>query len=420
MPTARFKIVTVGLTPRAHATLESLLQKNAPPAWSLVDDTAAADIGIVDLDAENSKQLFDVYRARFSGPTLTLAALDPGLDDAIWVSKPVKMSALLAALGAAIERIAAAGVALKYETKQEPATVAEPTNAATTKVSQCVQRDSAIVMAAPTDTASADTSKMPASPVTKQSIADTNPRDVAQAAGMTQTERRRHPSYGSLNNQAYVDPTQRHLCFYDPEDYFQAALRRGIDMATSENLPVRIILGDVDKGISVFPSHDCVQSEVREHFLRSLSMVKGGNATTDFELLSAGTRPIATSAEPRLQTTSTLMWKVALWSAMGRIPIGSDPERLVELAYWPNFTRIFLPRHAIRIAALWSQHPMSLFDTATILNIEYRYVFSFYSAASATGAVTFAHGQQPSTTIRNRLGQQRFFGRLLYYLGSRD
>jgi len=415
-----FKLITVGLDPDVRTTLEAVLRKNAPPAWLFVDDMAVADIGIVDLDAHDSTQLLGVYRARCSGPTLVLAVGDPGLDDAIWVSKPLKPAALLAALGTAIERIATAGMARGVVSTPEFAPKVECANDVATKTSKGTQIDAASAADTTADTVADNTSPFTVSPANKQHLTDKNLRDIAKAAGLTQTERRRHPSYGSIENQAYLDPTQCHLCFYDPKDYLQDTLRRGIDMARSENLPVRIMLGHDNNGISVFPTHDCVQSEVREHFLRSLSMVKGGNAIATFQYLSAGTRLTGTSAEPRLQTTSTLMWKVALWSAMGRVPTGTDPERPVKLAYWPNFTRIFLPHHAIQIAALWSHHPTSLFKTADMLGIEHRYVFSFYSAASAIGAVTFAHGGQPSTTMRDHTGQQHSSSRLLNYLGSRD
>jgi hypothetical protein len=79
------------------------------------------------------------------------------------------------------------------------------------------------------------------------------------------------------------------------------------------------------------------------------------------------------------------LWKLACWTSMGRYPKGLDHTKPVYLKNWPNFTRLLVTPHALRIAALLVQHPRTMGDVAQKLNIKPQYVFIFISAACAIG-----------------------------------
>jgi hypothetical protein len=83
------------------------------------------------------------------------------------------------------------------------------------------------------------------------------------------------------------------------------------------------------------------------------------------------------------QSLDSFLWKMALWTSRGKIPKGADLSRNIVLLHWPNFTRLILTPHAMEISALWIAQPQSLLDTAKLLEIPQRYVFSFFSAACA-------------------------------------
>jgi hypothetical protein len=85
------------------------------------------------------------------------------------------------------------------------------------------------------------------------------------------------------------------------------------------------------------------------------------------------------------------LWKVALFTSKGRLPRGVDLEQGFFLKRWPGMTRLMLPPHAMRIAAMLTQRPYSLFDVARQMNVRQQYVFAFVSAAHALGLI----GQQP-------------------------
>ena len=85
------------------------------------------------------------------------------------------------------------------------------------------------------------------------------------------------------------------------------------------------------------------------------------------------------------ETLDAFLWKVALWTYRGRLPAETQVDKRVYLIHWPNLTRLHPVPEAMRIAALWSEQPMTLGYTATTLGVPQRYVFAFYSAAHTIG-----------------------------------
>jgi len=80
-------------------------------------------------------------------------------------------------------------------------------------------------------------------------------------------------------------------------------------------------------------------------------------------------------------------WTLTLMAARGRVPIDTDLSAKVKLRQWPNMTRLQTFPNSMRIASLWSREPISLLESATVLGIPQRYVFTFYSAVNALALV---------------------------------
>lgn len=99
--------------------------------------------------------------------------------------------------------------------------------------------------------------------------------------------------------------------------------------------------------------------------------------------------PYATGPAPMetwlSETVDSLLWKLALWTYQGRLPIDTQLDRRVYLVQWPNFTRLHPVPNAMRMAALWTEQPMSLLYTAKLLQVPQRQVFAFYSASHTIG-----------------------------------
>lgn len=426
-------VALIGVSSRSRAVLDMFFSTQAGHLCRLVDDLAKAQVGIVDLDGPQASTTFAAYRREFQGPTLALSVRDPELDDAVWLAKPVRPTELLAALTAFQKpasqpapppNVDAPPSALNTMQAPEADSGSESTVVTEIEQNQTIDQVATNTQAPATEPATtvADDAPPPesASKPASTSVVEDDAKDVRRAAGLAETERRRHPSYGTLDDDIYKDSAQCRRCFYDPMDYFQGALQKALAMAGDEQLPVRIHLQADDRGLTIFPGRHSVQSEIREHLLRSLSMVRGGGDSVTFELLPADTEPASSVGDARLQTEFGLLWKVALWSSLGRAPIGADPQRPVTLLRWPNFTRIFITKHAIPIATLWSQRPTSLLDTARLLGIEHRYVFSFFAATTAVGIVGYVDAADQVQAPDGKQVQRGILGRLLTYLGARD
>lgn len=80
-----------------------------------------------------------------------------------------------------------------------------------------------------------------------------------------------------------------------------------------------------------------------------------------------------------------LMWQAAFFASDGRLMVGCYRDDVVELTYWPNFTRLPMSPNSLRIAALLSSHPTSVMLATRLLKIEREELYQFYSAARCSG-----------------------------------
>lgn len=80
-----------------------------------------------------------------------------------------------------------------------------------------------------------------------------------------------------------------------------------------------------------------------------------------------------------------LMWMAAFYASQGRLMQGCYRDDVVELEYWPNLSRLPHTPNTMRIAALLSRHPTSIFFATRLLKVEPGEMYQFYSAARAAG-----------------------------------
>ena len=86
-----------------------------------------------------------------------------------------------------------------------------------------------------------------------------------------------------------------------------------------------------------------------------------------------------------IENTTAFLWRLAIWTYGTHLPVGTDIDKPVYLARWPNLTRMLALPDAMRIAALWTMQPMTLTFTAETLHIPVNNVYTFYSAAYSIG-----------------------------------
>lgn len=80
-----------------------------------------------------------------------------------------------------------------------------------------------------------------------------------------------------------------------------------------------------------------------------------------------------------------LMWQAAFYTSKGRLIEGCYRDDVVELEFWPNLSRLPHGPNTMRIAALLSRHPTSIFFATRLLKVEAAEMYQFYSAARLAG-----------------------------------
>ena len=100
-----------------------------------------------------------------------------------------------------------------------------------------------------------------------------------------------------------------------------------------------------------------------------------------------------------------LMWKAGFYASSGRMMEGCYRDDVVEVMFWPNFTRIPSTPNSIRLAALLSSYPTSIALAYRFLHIDKAEAYQFYAAARCAGlarAVNRSPEEPPLKPHRNQ------------------
>ncbi|MEZ5472686.1 MAG: hypothetical protein R3E90_13020 [Marinicella sp.] len=94
----------------------------------------------------------------------------------------------------------------------------------------------------------------------------------------------------------------------------------------------------------------------------------------------------------QVKALDDLLWDLSIAASFGRLPEGTDVDKAMRLKYWPNLTRVRCFDFAIQIAALWSQHSLSIRQVTEQLGIGHNFVYVFFAAANSLGLMTSEEG----------------------------
>ena len=184
--------------------------------------------------------------------------------------------------------------------------------------------------------------------------------------------------------------------FFNPDEYIIGHIHRAVEQAANTGRPHLVAGLPRLIGVRATPVPACI-TDFRDNQLRPLSMTQ--LPLTTARIVSASTLP-QTSGNEIVHSSEDLLWNVAAGAARGRLPAGTDPYRPVRLRAWPNFTKVFMSPHAMRIAAFWTRSWASPIEVATRLGIAQRYVFSVYSSARFAGLIDFNLPRRPVPPAR--------------------
>lgn len=374
MNTGPLKISLDGLDARSRNLLEMFLKGPAQGACEVVAE-ADAQAAIFDYDLYGAERLWQTLRGRFHGPAVVMSVIERHLHNAVWVKKPINTDDFLAAIAQVKER-------LRTEARlQELESVAE-----TIIAPPVTERAPAAPVATPVPTPA----KVPQPPPRGEQVEEGG---VSRAAGLARQEQQIHECCGALSDEAYLDPRRESELFYEPNEYLQGVLEKACRLARTAAAPVKLeVLG---QPLIVLPGGKQVFSDLREQVLRPLCVTSLANRQDEPQVQPGATVPAQKPQDSRFHGCEKMLWQVALWASRGRVPVGTDLDAPVVLPCWPNFSRILITPHAMQIAALWNERPLSLKETARRLAIPHRYVFAFYSACAALGLIDRQASSEP-------------------------
>lgn len=410
-----FKIVTLGMEQKAIDTLEMVL-RGPGGDWCRLSAADSADAAILEGDRVGALTLFDQHRRQYPlRPIIVLSVREIRLKQAISLKKPFKIDELMTALRQARQ-------ALDQPVPEQPVSPAVAPPVAAPAVPEQPQPKSSVPVtpapapppkaAAAAPTASPDAAPVPS--VRSRTKAASEPHRTHDAAQALETELPRDLC-GYAPDVDLNDTTALKTVFYDPAQHLQGSLHSALRATREQNAAASVTT--IYRAIILVPSRRCCHIPMTERQLRALSVMPLSRPP-QWQTLSPLEQREAlkqvSEANP-LSGLENMLWRVALWTARGRLPLGIDLDAPVRLKHWPNLTRLPLTPQALRIAALWDRTPTSLRNTPTLLAVPQRYVFAFYSACAALDLVEHsAPAAQPPSS--DPVPQRGLFKRILNVL----
>ncbi len=364
-----------GMDERSCEALRMAFNGPGKGCCTLTDDAASADMSIVNMDSVDGGELLEKVRNEYPlRHIIVLSVSDPQLEDTHYVARPIRVDALIKTIKKVSQlplldpRRVGAAIATKPELKEGSVT-----------------RHAAQVKAA-----------MPAK--------------------VSQVEAKKPPiSRARIPKVDFCQAESKESYFYDPENHLQGEISTAIKRAVKKNISVQlsIRIGGEWKTITVLPEAKKVITSINDTCLKRLCTsplctlevkMRSHNRKNSFELEY---RAVESKTG---RSIDAFLWQVALWSAQGRAPLGTDLNAPVYLRHWPNITRLSVSPGMMRVVTLLIGQPHKLPLISQVLGIPYSQVFSLYSAAQAIGLAGSAHRAADTLIEPEPLKQHRLHG----------
>lgn len=346
-----------GMDGRTYKTMVIYFQGPCKGAAVVVEDIDA-EVDIIDADFPAGKEALQKIREKnLPRPIIVLSREDAKLEGVLFVEKPIRLSAMVAAFAQAKSIIEAKGL-----TKPLPA-------ATTTEI--------------------AETAKAEQEAESKNQRVDLEERKkTAKHRTAMQLDESGFSSFiGIISGIDFEDREQVLNASYSPKNYFQGYVLSAVKVAKEKNRMLQ--LNSNWKPLLIFPHSHEVWLDADDKQLRafaSLEMNKATGAKLTITAVDPATSGAGANLE-RFQDMDAFVWKLAIWTSKGRYPKAIDINRPIFIKHWPNFTRSLITPHALRITALLINGPRTMLNLSEVLNVKPQYVFVFVSAAYALGLV---------------------------------
>ncbi|NOY73505.1 MAG: hypothetical protein GXP14_14255 [Gammaproteobacteria bacterium] len=381
-------IAAIGMDSRACEVLRMSFQGPGKGCCFLVDEGAAEAI-IFNMDTPDAKNIWNKYRAQHpKKPTIVMALKKPDFDDIYFIGKPVRIEQLIQKVNVIKKDLAA----LKEE----------------------LDETEIILETSPLDGINT---------VTPTEKIDEPTDSISSFKQLPELD---HEFCGSSPDIDLSKPDKKQAAFYNPSDFLQARLQWATETANNEGIALQITIkvNNDWKVIIFLPQSKRIINGLSDFQLRVVCTApKYCTAVKVKRFSTEDSKNLEDRANNHgsVESLKPFMWKVALWTARGRLPVGTSLTTPVKLKHWPNLTRLQNTPNIMRIATIISDQPRPLPLVAKVLNIPQRHVFSFYAAMCSiklTESVETSPEKTTKVTVTKHK-QRGLFGRILKRLIGR-
>ncbi|GAB4257602.1 MAG: hypothetical protein Kow0065_06980 [Methylomicrobium sp.] len=361
------KVALSGMDERSRKTLSLYLQGPCKSVAMVFVDASDAQLEIIDADLpEGKKLLADRNNTVPERPLLVLSLHEIAREGVLYVKKPLQVEAMLKELDAARSMLDSPKRAKKATLPSREAKTPMVDHSRSTESTGRTHSETNL-------------STIPV--IDKQDV----PRKSAKHKAAMQLDEQGFSVLAAGIDPLDIDDTERlkQAC-YDPREHFQGFVQSAIKIAKEKDQILQLNSGW--KQTLIFPRSNEIWIDADDKQLRvfaGLAINKGNSKK--MSITSPDPQSIMNCSIDKFQSLDAAVWKLACWTSKGRFPRYIDIERPVSLKCWPNFTRLLLTPHALRMAALMVDRAVAPIEIAQLLKIKPEYVFVFISATSALG-----------------------------------
>ncbi len=448
MPVSKQKPILIlarGFSARNLSAFELML-KGPGKGTCALSTIEAPEIAVVDTDGPDGTRTWADFRKKHPElPAIVLSVRDPDIKGTSYVSKPVRIDELLNALRLTLSKGALYRGKSTYEDKQPPlpaksqpapargkSTSHQETRAFFAKSATQIFGKTTQLRATPESTLNrvrepnqtTETPAEKAQTTTKQEVTTENPdvemfdeKRPAYAASLTLDEDQIEQSCGRSPDIDLNNVTKLGERTWTSKGYLLDYVAQAVKLAQRQRKPV--LVDGMFKPLYILPNGNALMG-LSDAALRSASAVPLNAKSINMK--PAGVQEIRQQWKDnplklRNESLETFVWKLALWTSRGRLPVGTDVNQPITLTRWPNMTRLVMTPYAMSIAALLYDDAHSLKEVCTLLDVPQRFVFAFYSGAHTLGLST--HGSRSGAHTVRHLSVERknFLQKILGRIG---